>query len=51
MILGQLVLLAAQIAQWAFFAPEVIPLAVTGARIAVKMILRGCSSRSPPVSR
>ncbi|MCY0960247.1 hypothetical protein [Streptomyces sp. H27-H5] len=40
MILGQLVLLAAQIAQWAFFAPEVIPLAVTGARIAVKMILR-----------
>ncbi|MEV6546748.1 hypothetical protein [Streptomyces sp. NPDC051665] len=40
MILGQLILLAAQIAEWAFFAPEVIPLAVTGARIAVKMILR-----------
>ncbi|MFD4879893.1 hypothetical protein ACFWOB_41935, partial [Streptomyces sp. NPDC058420] len=40
MILGQLILLAAQIAEWAFFAPEVIPLAVTGARVAVKMILR-----------
>ncbi|MEU5095068.1 hypothetical protein [Streptomyces sp. NPDC020996] len=40
MILGQLVLLAGQIAQWAFFAPEVIPVAVTGARLAVKMILR-----------
>ncbi|MER5657477.1 hypothetical protein ABT076_31165 [Streptomyces sp. NPDC002131] len=40
MILGQLILLAAQIAQWAFFAPEVIPLAVTAARVAVKMILR-----------
>ncbi|MEW2168006.1 hypothetical protein AB0912_34185, partial [Streptomyces sp. NPDC007084] len=40
MILGQLILLAAQIAQWAFFAPEVIPLAVTAARLAVKMILR-----------
>lgn len=40
MILGQLILLAAQIAQWAFFAPEVIPLAVTAARVAVRMILR-----------
>ncbi|MFJ9900775.1 hypothetical protein ACIQPR_46375 [Streptomyces sp. NPDC091280] len=40
MILGQLILLAAQIAQWIFFAPEVIPLAITAARIAVKMILR-----------
>lgn len=40
MILGQLILLAAQIAEWAFFAPEVIPAAVTAARVAVKMILR-----------
>ncbi|MCG6495634.1 hypothetical protein [Kitasatospora sp. A2-31] len=40
MILGQLVLLAAQIAQWAFFAPEVLPAAITSARVAVKMILR-----------
>ncbi|MGW2830309.1 WXG100-like domain-containing protein [Streptomyces sp. NPDC001286] len=40
MILGQLILLAAQIAEWAFFAPEVIPVAITGARLAVKMILR-----------
>lgn len=40
MILGQLILLAAQIAQWIFFAPEVIPLAITAARVAVKMILR-----------
>ncbi|MEU2424739.1 hypothetical protein ABZ619_27585 [Streptomyces sp. NPDC007851] len=40
MILGQLILLAAQIAEWIFFAPEVIPLAITAARVAVKMILR-----------
>ncbi|ALV31356.1 hypothetical protein [Streptomyces sp. CdTB01] len=40
MILGQLILLAAQIAEWAFFAPEVIPVAITSARLAVKMILR-----------
>ncbi|MEU3519443.1 hypothetical protein ABZ770_29915 [Streptomyces sp. NPDC006654] len=40
MILGQLILLAAQIAEWIFFAPEVIPVAITAARVAVKMILR-----------
>ncbi len=40
MIIGQLILLAAQIAEWIFFAPEVIPLAITAARVAVKMILR-----------
>ncbi|MQS16214.1 hypothetical protein F7Q99_29300 [Streptomyces kaniharaensis] len=40
MILGQLVLLAGQIAQWAFFAPEVLPAAITSARAAVKKILR-----------
>ncbi|MFD0280045.1 WXG100 family type VII secretion target, partial [Kitasatospora sp. NPDC127111] len=40
MILGQLVLLAGQIAHWAFFAPEVLPAAITSARAAVKMILR-----------
>ncbi|MEW1773108.1 hypothetical protein [Streptomyces sp. NPDC086777] len=40
MILGQLILLAAQIAEWIFFAPEVIPVAITAARLAVKMILR-----------
>ncbi|GAA4794637.1 hypothetical protein [Streptomyces ziwulingensis] len=40
MILGQLVLLAAQIAEWIFFAPELIPVAITAARVAVRMILR-----------
>ncbi|MFC5219719.1 hypothetical protein [Streptomyces coerulescens] len=40
MTLLQLVLLAAQIAHWAFFAPEVIPALVTSARVAIQMILR-----------
>ncbi|MGW3121591.1 WXG100-like domain-containing protein [Streptomyces sp. NPDC001107] len=40
MIIGQLILLAAQIAQWILFAPEVIPAAITETRVAVKMILQ-----------
>ncbi|NUL07435.1 hypothetical protein HRW07_30300, partial [Streptomyces lunaelactis] len=40
MILLQLILLAAQIAHWAFFAPELIPAAITSARVAIQMILR-----------
>lgn len=40
MILAQLIWLAAEIAQWAFFAPEAIPVMITAARVAVQMILR-----------
>ncbi|MCD0484099.1 hypothetical protein LO771_17290 [Streptacidiphilus sp. ASG 303] len=40
MILFQLLWLAAEIAMWIYYAPEVVPALVASARAAVKMILR-----------